>query len=95
MLDCAPLDIIDAETALLQNHTAHSQSKWPKQWGGMRKKKAYNCMQYWQGNAQAPTQHTWYAMSKKGKSCFSFMSLEISFHCSNVGSTPEASSNSS
>ena len=27
-------------------------------------------------------------MSKNGNSCFSFMSLEISFHCSGVGSTP-------
>ena len=29
-------------------------------------------------------------MSKKGNSCFSFMILEISFHCSGVGSTPAA-----
>ena len=42
------------------------------------------------GSAQAPTQRTWYAMSKKGKSRFSFISLEISFHCFGVGSTPAA-----
>lgn len=38
--------------------------------------------------SQSPEANPWYAMSKKAKWPFSSISLEISDHCSGVGSTP-------
>ena len=74
-----------AEIALLQHSPACFEAV-----GRLEGEEGYNGIQQWQGSAQARIQRTWYAMSKKGKSCFSFISLEMSFHCSGVGSTPAA-----
>mmetsp|Transcript_7909 Transcript_7909/g.29649 ORF Transcript_7909/g.29649 Transcript_7909/m.29649 type:complete len:219 (-) Transcript_7909:3333-3989(-) len=38
--------------------------------------------------SQSPLANPWYAMSKKGNSCFLFMTWLICRHCSTLGSTP-------